>query len=86
MDFNQKVRSTRGSQQKYSGRFPEGVQERISNNDEKHGHGLEKRGPQQIRNACFCSARFLIFAPRNYPKIMFSNTPSWTFLDGFMFI
>jgi hypothetical protein len=32
----------------YSSRFPEGVQKEKSNNDDKHGHGQEKRRPTTL--------------------------------------
>ena len=35
----------RGPHENYARRFPEGVQKRKSNNDDKHDHGQEKRRP-----------------------------------------
>ena len=56
-DFCEKKNITRGLKkgsltkdyENYSGRFPEGVQEkRKSNNDDNHGHGQEKRRPSTL--------------------------------------
>ena len=34
--------------EKYSGRFPRGCKKRKCNNDDKHGHGQEKKKPSTL--------------------------------------